>query len=460
MEVRSKLPILSRRQFFRVGGVGVSGFFLQPLARPLRISASEKVKPRGTAEVCIFLNLSGGPAHIDTFDIKEGNWTPPDFDIRTVKPGIRMPYGLFPKLSEMMNQLVLVRSLQAWETEHIRGQYYLQVAHQTSPARNKEMPSLGSVIAYECSQRRRSSDFLPPYVAMNFTSGPFRVIGEGCLDSSFTPLTLEISEKGFDFVVPDTEKSRFQRRWEFLQKLSNPQHSTMLEDTRFFQDFDSFYRGAHAMMESPHISRVLQVQKDERQRYGDSHLGEACVLARNLVRAGAGTRFISIAHSNWDLHRKIYEKDGHYKLCRELDMALASLLSDLQSSKSPDGRTLLETTLVCCMGEFGRTPGQLTVNKGRDHHKDAFCGVFAGCGTQGGRIIGATDEIGAKVVDPGWHKKRPIYIEDVAATIYSVMGIDWTKKITDTPSGRAFEYIENQSGTDFIDPDEISELFA
>jgi hypothetical protein len=77
-----------------------------------------------------------------------------------------------------------------------------------------------------------------------------------------------------------------------------------------------------------------------------------------------------------------------------------------------------------------------------------------------GKNHGATDELGAKVVDPGWHKKRPIYIEDVAATIYSVMGIDWTKKITNTPSGRAFEYIENQSGTDFIDPGEISELFA
>ena len=90
------------------------------------------------------------------------------------------------------------------------------------------MPSLGSVIAYECGQSRRASDFLPPYVAMNFTSGPFRVIGEGCLDSRFTPLTLEISEKGFDFVVSDTEKTRFQRRWEFLQKLSSPHNSASL----------------------------------------------------------------------------------------------------------------------------------------------------------------------------------------------------------------------------------------
>ncbi len=460
MEARTELPILNRRQFFQIGAVGVSGFFLQPLARPLKILADHKVEPRGTAEFCIFINLSGGATHVDTFDIKEGSWTPADFDIRTIKPGIRMPYALFPRLSEKLDQLVLVRSLQAWETEHIRGQYYLQVAHQPSPARNKEMPSLGSVIAYECGQHQRTSDFLPPYVAMNFTSGPFRVIGEGCLDSRFTPLTLEISDKGFDFVVSDTEKTRFQRRWEFLQKLSSPQNSKNLENDRFFQDFDSFYRGAHAMMESPQIAKILKVQEEERQRYGDSRLGEACVLARNLVKAQAGTRFIMISHSGWDLHRKIYEKDGHYKLCRELDTALANLLTDLAANKTQDGRTLLEKTFVCCMGEFGRTPGQLTVNQGRDHHKEAFCGVFTGCGIQGGRIIGATDELGAKVVDPGWHKKRPIYIEDVAATIYSVMGIDWTKKITNTPSGRAFEYIENQSGTDFIDPGEISELFA
>jgi len=65
-----------------------------------------------------------------------------------------------------------------------------------------------------------------------------------------------------------------------------------------------------------------------------------------------------------------------------------------------------------------------------------------------------------KIKDPGWHKKRPIPIEDVAATIYSVLGIDWIKTITNTPSGRVFEYIEHQSGTDFIDPGEISELFG
>ena len=71
-----------------------------------------------------------------------------------------------------------------------------------------------------------------------------------------------------------------------------------------------------------------------------------------------------------------------------------------------------------------------------------------------------TNEQGAEITDPGWHLNRPIYIEDIAVTIYSAMGIDWTKKLTTTPSGRFFEYVEDISGTDFISPGEVSEFFA
>jgi hypothetical protein len=428
--------------------VGVSGYYLEPLVRPLGVSAKERVQPRGTAEHCIFVNLAGGASHVDTFDVKEGRWLPSDFDVRTVRPGIRMPYGLFPMLSERIGRLALVRSMQAWENEHIRAQYYLQVAHSPSPSRLKEMPSLGSVIASEFASRRRATDYLPPYVAMNFTSGAFKVIGEGCLESEYTPLALE-TEAGFDFVVSQSELPRFRRRWEILQNFDWAR-----ERGRYAEDFQAYYRGAHAMMESPEIRKILTLSDEEKKRYGGTPLGDACALARNLVRANAGTRFIMISHKGWDMHAKIYARDVQYKLARELDSALANLLKDLEESN------LLHKTFVCCLGEFGRTPGELTVNQGRDHFKDAFTGVFAGAGTQGGRAIGVTDELGMKIKDPGWHKKRPIYIEDVAATIYSVLGIDWTKTITNTPSGRVFEYIENQSGTDFIDPGEISELFG
>ena len=91
---KTSVPSLTRRQFFQVGTVGVWGFYLQPFLQPLNVYANEGVQPRGTAEYCLFLNLSGGASHVDSFDIKEGRWTPPDFDIRTVKPGI--PHALRP----------------------------------------------------------------------------------------------------------------------------------------------------------------------------------------------------------------------------------------------------------------------------------------------------------------------------------------------------------------------------
>jgi len=121
---------------------------------------------------------------------------------------------------------------------------------------------------------------------------------------------------------------------------------------------------------------------------------------------------------------------------------------------------MLDKTLVMALGEFGRTPGELTDILGRDHWPNVRCGAFAGAGVKGGRLIGATDDQGGSVTDFGWHKNRLIYPEDVTATIYSVLGIDWTKKLSGAPSGRDFQYVEPMSGTDFIGSTEVKELFS
>jgi uncharacterized protein (DUF1501 family) len=112
------------------------------------------------------------------------------------------------------------------------------------------------------------------------------------------------------------------------------------------------------------------------------------------------------------------------------------------------------------MGEFGRTPGDINPNKGRDHYRYASTTVFSGGGVKTGRVLGATDDTGAKVVSADWHGKRSIYTEDVVATIYSALGIDWGKRITHTPSGRAFDYIDVSSATNLLNVDEVSELFV
>jgi hypothetical protein len=284
------------------------------------------------------------------------------------------------------------------------------------------------------------------------------------LPASCAPLPLTI-EKGADisFVVPEQERARFSQRWDFLQKMDASLRDGHAVIGRPVDDYTNYYLGAYQMMKRPEVANVLQLSDEDHKRYGASSVGDACVLARNLVEANAGTRFVMAAHQGWDLHAKEYDKIqkvNHYTLCRELDDCLSSLLEDLASRKDNKGRTLLETTLVVAMGEFGRTPGDLNVNKGRDHHRFANLVLFAGGGVKGGHIIGATDAIGAKVVKPGWHGDRSIYPEDVMATIYSALGIDWTKKISQTPSGRPFYYVDGTSASEIIVPDEVSELFV
>ena len=136
------------------------------------------------------------------------------------------------------------------------------------------------------------------------------------------------------------------------------------------------------------------------------------------------------------------------------------MLDDLEARKRPDGRSLLDETLVVCFGEFGRTPGPINPTQGRDHHMYAFTGLFAGGGVKGGQVIGKTDDLGQNVIDSGAGVKRSLYMEDVATTIYSAMGIDSKKTVQDTPSGRAFYYIEPFATQKFIGAREISPLFG
>ena len=456
------VPRLTRRNFLRIGSVGVSCFYLAPMLRPQNVRAESKVRLRGTAEYCIFLFLNGGASQIDTFDFKEGRWTPPDFDLRTVKGGMmKMPFGLLPRLSGKLDDLAVLRSVEAWEAGHSRAQFYLQVAHPISPARRNEMPSIGAVIAYEMQARRKAADFLPPFVSMNFgTGGGAGIIGAGCLDPKLNPLTIE-TKGDLNFVVPEADRRTFDRRWKLLGELEEETQATGV--ARSIEEYKAHYAGAHSMMLAPGIKEILRMPQEDRTAYGGSALGDACILARNLVAAEAGTRYVFISHGGWDLHANAYDKSkstNQYTLCHELDSALDQLLTDLARLRTKDGAPLLEKTLIVCMGEFGRTVGDLTVNKGRDHHRFASTSLFAGGGVKGGRVIGETDAAGAKVVDPGWSKKRSIYTEDVAATMYSALGIDWNKTITNTPSGRAFQYVEAVSGTTFLDVGEIDPLFV
>jgi hypothetical protein len=278
------------------------------------------------------------------------------------------------------------------------------------------------------------------------------------------------------FVLPDEYQSRYDRRMEFLKAFDTGRKVDTTWAPKRILEWESFTRSAHRMLKSPEIGKVFQLSDEERKRYGSNAFGDACLIARNMVKAEAGARYILLNQGGWDHHGFIYGSGdgeevapgkpkkgpgGVYGLCLQFDQGFANLIRDLKETKSRDGNsTLLEKTFVLALGEFGRTPGPLNGIQGRDHWAAVRCGAFAGGGVQHtGRVIGATDEQAAKITRFDWHKNRPIFPEDVTATIYSVLGIDWTKSLSGTPSGRDFVYVEPMSGTNFIGSTEVSELF-
>jgi uncharacterized protein (DUF1501 family) len=205
----------------------------------------------------------------------------------------------------------------------------------------------------------------------------------------------------------------------------------------------SSYEQARGLMYNEDVDTVFRFTAEEAAKYGNNTFGNACLVARNIVKADLGTHFIQINSGGWDNHSNIYDKNqGIYPRAAQLDAGLAQLISDLAStpSKNGPGKTLLDETLIVAMGEFGRTVGPLTNQRGRDHYLQ-MSSLFAGAGIRGNRAIGKTDPTGGSTIDFGWSREVLIRPEDVFCTIYSAMGIDYTTVRTDDPFKRGFEYV-------------------
>ena len=452
--------LLTRREAFKVGASAVSAYWFLPLLKPANVYAQSKVQPRGSARFVIFIMLEGGQSHVDSWDLKEGKWTPENFDIREIEPGVKWPMKLYPQLSRQRDRFSLVRSMEAWDSVHFRAQYYVQSAHMMNPALQKELPPVGSVVAYEFANRRQPTDTLPGYVAINVTSSQAGLLGSGFLPATYNPFHIDTTTGMAAIAMDDPSRKKLLRRWELLKNFDERLRNDPSLAAKAYRDYHNYYEGAISMMSDTRASQVFQVDPADHDRYGKTLVGDGCILARNLVEADAGTHFVFVNFGYWDFHTRIYNEGNQYKLSKDIDIALSSLLDDLVGRKRKDGRSLLDETVVACFGEFGRTPGELNPMKGRDHYQYALTGLFAGGGIKGGRVIGKTDEIGAKVIESGWNIKRSIYMEDVATTIYSALGFDWTKVIDGTPSGRSFHYIEPFASKQMIRSQEISPLFV
>ena len=458
---------LARRDVLKLGGYGLLGAFADQALWPVAARASGKADPRGTARFGIIVELAGAISHTDTFDFKENAGTPKDLDVRPVNNNnLYLSHRLFPELSQEMHRMAIVRSLKSHEVVHFRGQYYTQAGRPLNPVQAPEIPSIGSVIAYELESQRRETDSFPTYVGCNLDTSGCGALSTGFLHPRHSVMDINLKAGVGGMAVDGDAMALLEERYRLLGELDKATAPNRQGRDRSFGSFHSFQDAAFAILRDPRWPKVFQIPAEERTRYGDNEVGLGCLLARNLIQADAGTRYIHVVHPDWDHHKAIFTpsaKSNHYVRCNEMDRGVANLIRDLGAAPSPrdKSKTLLDETFIAVVSEFGRVPGPLNGIAGRHHYNLAYHALFAGAGAKGGRILGKTDAAGEHVIDSGWrYKKMQTKTENIYATLYSSLGIDWKKEITNTPSKRAYRYIDVLGATEFVMDDEIVELFV
>ena len=174
-------PHLGRRSFFHHLGAGVGGYFLLP-SRPSETVARAGVTTKGTAKNCIFILMSGGPSHVDTFDFKEGDWTPTAM-APTSFGDVRWPMGLLPNLSAHLENVALVRSVKSWALVHVLARTWVMIGRNPAQGSARFAPHIGSVVSQELQSPNAT---LPAFVSLNTNNGP----GAGFLPSPHNPFYL------------------------------------------------------------------------------------------------------------------------------------------------------------------------------------------------------------------------------------------------------------------------------
>ncbi len=429
----SQQPHLSRRRFFEIAGAGVTGSYLLGSAKVHAADSRPSVTTQSKAKACIFILMTGAPSHTDTFDLKMVNGITPSKFTPTMINGINWPQGLFPGIGGQLSKVAIVRSMRSWALVHNLAQTWTQIGRSPAAALGDVAPNVGSVVALEKERERTVGQVFPTFLALNSGSA----IGPGYLSANYAPFKVIPATTGLTNTTNVDGAGRLDSRLRFLHSIDDPLRvNSPLGKAP--QDYDAFYSAARGMMYNPSVTTAFSYSAADSVRYGGSGFGNACLVAKQVLAANGGTRFIQINLGNWDMHNDIYGTlnpagNNLFTLGKQFDGGVGALLADLESTG------LLKDTLVVMVGEFGRTVGVLSATEGRDHFVQQFA-AFAGAGIKGGRTIGSTKPDGSDTVDFGWKYNRYFRPEDLQSTVYSALGIDWTKQL-DTPFGRTFEYI-------------------
>jgi hypothetical protein len=435
--------ILSRRRLLSIGGAGFLGLNLSHCVQAGQQPPARKPKARSV----IFLFQFGGPTHIDTFDLKpnaaegiRGQHRP----IATAVPGVTVCEHL-PNIARVLDKVTQIRSVHHSMKNHNSASYYALTGHAPplDDIRLRDSlelyPAYGSVV----DKLAPSGSELPTFAAFP------HVIRDGSITpgqhASFLgkrhdPFLVTEDPSAADFRLPELSlpsnltSDRLESRRE-IQTLIDGQ-SRLLDVSAQARGMSDHYERALAMLNSPAVRQAFDLSREServRQRYGPTPYGQSCLLARRLVEAGV--RFVNVYYSNsiggqstssggWDTHgfnnTRMYPIIQKYHLPLA-DKTLPALLDDL------DERGLLDETLVVWMGEFGRTP-KINDNVSRDHWPMCYTVLLAGGGVKRGFVYGTSDKNGA------FPDRDPVRLDDLAATMFYLLGIDPETTVYDRAS--------------------------
>jgi len=414
----TRLP--TRRTVLQAGTLGLAG-----LALPDWLRISQAAAPdNSSASAVLFLNLGGGPSHLDTLDMKpeasaetRGEFKP----ITSSLPGLICCEHL-PGIARMASQFSILRGISHSAGSHPLGQSYISTGNRPSPA--VIYPSLGSVITKEMP----GYDDLPPYIAVPGTEWNAGYLGDG--HAPFK--TNAVPTPGKPFAVRGISLAagltveKVQRR-EALLKDINTRFRSLQQDSQLVDALDTFGKQAYRMITSKRTQTAFDISQEPvsiQKLFGGSELEQSLLLATRLIENGV--RFVTVTNQGWDTHLDNFR--GHLRLMTPFDAGLTATVTALSE------KGLLERTLVVAMGEFGRTP-KINENVGRDHYPAANWCILAGGGIRRGQLIGKTDTGGVRPTDDT--RLKP---DDIGASILHALGIDHHREYQ-TRTGRPVSLI-------------------
>lgn len=416
-----------------------------------RVDPSKSLGKGAAEKSCIYILLCGGPSHLDTWDLKPNapeEYRGPYKPVATAVPGMHIS-ELHTRMAKLTSHFSLIRSFThpGNISNHFDAMHNSLSGQASAP---QDSAYIGSILSKVRPTQKNIASYVwlikcvgdPVFCAPNIATG-------GNLGAPYAPLFVGSADNHpamANFRAPDVfaareTPERMNDRRELLESIE--QKANPARQVGPGSSFREIHQRGFDLATSSGPRDAFDINREDprlRDRYGRNPLGQNLLLARRLVEAGVG--FVTVngwtgkspseklggpPSSSWDMHGSNMGMgnafgDGSYGMgycLPALDDALSSLIIDLKD------RGLLDSTLIVCVGEFGRTPKIIPgVNPGRQHWPFCYSGIVAGGGIRGGAVYGESDKTGSYVKD------KPVKPQDMSATIFHALGVHYESKIT------------------------------